>query len=129
MREIESCLAIYRIFVIPRDVRASHDKNWSIWKEADPSRYAGIIWRQNTGAAKMGTRFVRFGVPGLSDFTGWLYNRAQGLQIEVKGPNTPLTIDQASRHLLATSTGILSVVVRSFDDMALACESWGLKKL
>lgn len=40
-------------------------------------------WRQNTGCAKIGDRYIRFGVPGISDIIGMLPN-GRFLAIEVK---------------------------------------------
>ena len=44
-----------------------------------------LAWRTNTGAAKFGERFVRFGYPGVSDIIGMLKS-GKLLAIEVKRP-------------------------------------------
>lgn len=33
------------------------------------------VWRQNTGAVKVGDRFVRYGIPGQADITGIIGHR------------------------------------------------------
>jgi len=63
------------------------------------------VYRMNTGAAKVADRFIRFGVPGQSDFTGIvkeircpICNRLTGagvrLEIECKAPDGRLTEHQ-----------------------------------
>ena len=42
-------------------------------------------WRQNTGALKVGNRFVRFGIPGVSDILGILPD-GRFLAVECKRP-------------------------------------------
>ena len=53
--------------------------------------HAAVAWceRMNSGAARMGARFVRFGWPGCPDVLGQLKD-GQLLGVEVKGPTGKL---------------------------------------
>jgi hypothetical protein len=129
LREIEYCLSHYGFFVIPRDTRASHGDGWSIWKEIDPTRYVGVIWRSNTGAMRNERkRLVRFGVPGLPDFAGWLFSTGQRISLEVKTQEGKLTVDQQAYLALAYQTGILSAVVRSYKDCEQLLTEWRIPR-
>lgn len=56
-----------------------------VWLEAD--KYGAILWRNNTGAYKVGNRYVRFGLcVGSSDLIG-LTRDGRFLAIEVKRGN------------------------------------------
>lgn len=129
MREVEYCLSHYGFFVIPRDARASKEAHYSIWRLVDPARFAGVVWRNNTGAGRIGARrsFVRFGVPGRPDFEGWVFSAGfAGLRIgiEVKTSSGRMSPDQKWHMALAEATGTLTGVVRSYDDMEKLLIGW-----
>ncbi len=58
--------------------------------------HPAVAWceRMNSGAARMGTRFVRFGWPGCPDVLGQLKD-GRLLGVEVKGPAGKLRPEQA----------------------------------
>ena len=58
--------------------------------------HAAVAWceRMNSGAARMGARFVRFGWPGCPDVLGQLKD-GRLLGVEVKGPAGKLRPEQA----------------------------------
>ena len=58
--------------------------------------HPAVAWceRMNTGAARMGARFVRFGWPGCPDVLGQLKD-GRLLGVEVKGPAGKLRPEQA----------------------------------
>lgn len=58
--------------------------------------HPAVSWaeRQNTGSARIGGRFVRFGWPGCSDVLGMLRD-GRFLAVEVKGPTGRLRPGQA----------------------------------
>lgn len=56
-------------------------------------QHGALAYRNNTGAAWMGDRFVRFGVVGMPDILGYLPN-GRGVAIECKMPGRTLTADQ-----------------------------------
>ena len=58
--------------------------------------HAGVAWceRMNSGAARMGARFVRFGWKGCPDVLGQLKD-GRLLGVEVKGPAGKLRPEQA----------------------------------
>ena len=71
------------------------------------------LWRANTGVAQIGSRVVRFGVPGQADLTGILPG-GRRLEIEVKSDGGRQTEDQSNfqrmieriRHSRWASPGI-----------------------
>lgn len=93
-------------------------------------RFKGIVcWRQNTGAAvaqyKGKRRFVRFGVPGISDILGCMPG-GRFLAIECKvGKNTPTS---AQHHFLEQirKAGGVAIVARSVDDVVNALATMGV---
>ena len=58
--------------------------------------HPAVVWceRMNTGAARIGARFVRFGFRGCPDVLGQL-NDGRLLGVEVKGPTGRLRPEQA----------------------------------
>lgn len=126
-REVETCLSHHRIYVIPRDVRGVEKVEYSTWALCDPKVYAGIVWRQNTGGGRFGSRFVKFGVPGQQDYSGWLFSTGVMIALEVKAHDGRLSPDQKARHTLALNTGVHSAIVRSYQDCAEFCRQIGLK--
>jgi len=127
LREVEYCLSHFGFFVIPRDTRASSEAHYSIWKMIDPARFVGVVWRNNTGAARVGPRqqFVRFGVPGRPDFEGWVFASGKHIGIEVKTSTGTQTPDQKWYFNLSCETGAQCAVVRSYDDMEGVLKRWG----
>lgn len=76
----------------------------------------GMVWRSNTGALKSGSRFIRFGVPGLPDICGVLQG-GQALFCEVKTPQGRMRRSQVVWRHWATSLGALCWEVRSYDEV------------
>ncbi len=61
-------------------------------------------WRNNTGAVKLDTRFVRFGLKGAPDVLAVIRGRLYG--IEIKGPGDKQSVEQESwAHALETAGG------------------------
>ena len=74
------------------------------------------IWRQNTGAARIGRRLVRFGVPGQADLTGILPG-GRRVEIETKSPTGRQTPDQRAFQTMIERFGGLYVLARSVEDV------------
>ena len=53
------------------------------------------LWRANVGAARIGNRLIRFGIPGQADLTGILAD-GRRLEIEVKSAAGRQTPQQAA---------------------------------
>lgn len=117
LAEIEACCAHHKICVLPRNPKKLA---CSVWVMPDPAYHVGVIWRQNTGGMLKGKQFVRFGLPGTPDFTGWLFKSGIRLSIEAKAVLGVLTPDQLSFASLARFTGTLHGVIRSYED----CDVW-----
>jgi hypothetical protein len=101
-----------------------------------------VAWRNNVGAVKEGTRFVRFGFPGLSDISGWVSRKALGpscncgatglishkhevmvatpLYVEVKRPGTHPTAEQQAFLDSVKAAGGISVIARNVEDVRRA---------
>lgn len=84
--------------------------------------------------SKFGNRAVRFGVPGLPDFLGWLFPDpakrwlvGHFLTIEAKSGKAKRNPNQAAFGLLAAKTGVCDGVAASYDDACQLFLSWGLK--
>ena len=85
-------------------------------------RYKGFVcWRQNVGAAKIThngkARFIRFGVPGVSDIIGFSPT-GRFLAAEAKvGKNQP-SAAQAAFLASVREAGGIAVVFWNLDDLA-----------
>lgn len=73
-----------------------------------------VAWveRQNTGAAKVGGRFIRFGWRGCSDLIGMLKD-GRLLAVEVKAPGGRLRPEQAEFLSLVRRFGGVAFVARN----------------
>ena len=73
-----------------------------------------VAWceRQNTGAAKVGKRFIRFGWRGCSDLIGMLKD-GRLLAVEVKAPSGKLRAEQAEFLSLVRRFGGVAFVARN----------------
>jgi hypothetical protein len=77
------------------------------------------LWRANAGVARLGTRLVRFGVPGQADLTGILSGGIR-LEVEVKSPTGRQSVDQRNYQTMIESFGGIYVLARSVDDVERA---------
>lgn len=77
-------------------------------------------WRNNTGAARMGDRYVRFGTKGGSDVLAILPGPGRLMAIEVKRPGGKPTEDQLAFLAAVRDAGGVALVVD--DELALARE-------
>lgn len=122
LSEIESACAHHKICVLPRN---PNSMTCSVWELPDLGYHAAVIWRVNTGALKVGSRFVRFGLPGIPDFSGFSFKTGRAMAIEAKSAKGSLTPDQRAYAALATRSGILYGVVRSYEDCVELLKTWG----
>lgn len=76
--------------------------------------------RQNTGAVKIGKRFVRFGQPGQADIIACIKGRY--VEIECKAGKGKLTEDQRTHGRMIISVGGIYIVIR--DDEKLPEWLW-----
>ena len=74
------------------------------------------LWRANTGVAQIGSRVVRFGVPGQADLTGILPD-GRRLEIELKSDGGRQTEDQGNFQRMIERFGGIYVLARSLDDV------------
>lgn len=73
------------------------------------SRLGAVVWRNNTGAYKDGTRYIRYGLcVGSSDLIG-MYN-GRFLAVEVKQPNKKPTKAQETFLKIVNENGGIGFV-------------------
>jgi len=75
-----------------------------------------VAWPANTGAVKVGGRFVRFGRPGQADITGALKG-GRRLEIEVKSPKGVLSAAQKAFRADMQRVNALYILAYSVDDV------------
>jgi hypothetical protein len=82
------------------------------------------LWRQNTGAATLNGRLVRFGTPGAADVQGIIRPTGRFLAIETKAPGKKQSEEQVKWQRMVEEHGGLYVLARSLEevDEALAKE-------
>lgn len=80
--------------------------------------HPAVSWaeRQNSGAANVGGRFIRFGWPGCSDILGMLRN-GKFLAVEVKAPTGKLRPEQAVFLERIRDAGGVAFVARDCRDV------------
>lgn len=83
--------------------------------------HPAVAWceRMNSGAARIGARFVRFGWPGCSDVLGQLRD-GRFLACEVKGPTGKVRPEQAMFLERINSAGGFGFVARNCRDVFTA---------
>jgi hypothetical protein len=75
-----------------------------------------VAWRNNTGARKVGSRFVRWGDVGSADILGILPG-GRLLAIECKRKGNRPTPAQVAWHQMVSDAGALVIVATSVDDL------------
>lgn len=82
------------------------------------------LWRQNTGAATLNGRLVRFGTPGAADIQGILRPAGRFLAIETKAPGKKQSEEQVKWQRMVEDHGGLYVLAHTLEtvDEALARE-------
>jgi len=84
------------------------------------------LWRANVGVARIGTRVIRFGIPGQADLTGILPD-GRRLEIEVKSPTGRQTPEQvAFQNMIEKFHGIY-ILARSTDDVRQQLAALGIE--
>lgn len=74
------------------------------------------LWRVNTGAARIGSRFIRFGLRGQADIQGVIAG-GRALFIECKTNTGRLRPEQVAFGKMVTSMGALFIVARCIEDV------------
>jgi hypothetical protein len=84
------------------------------------------LWRASAGAARIGRRFIRFGVPGQADLTGIITVGGIGvsLWIEVKSPTGRQGQEQMWFQQIVSKLGGLYVLARSVTDVENGIEAF-----
>ena len=81
--------------------------------------------RQNTGAIKIGKRFITMATKGACDINGWIPGSGRRIEIECKMPGRKLSPDQEKYINMARADGVLAFMVHSAEQLeqrlALEC--------
>jgi len=84
------------------------------------------LWRANVGVARMGHRWVRFGIRGQADLTG-IVPDGRRLEIEVKTSTGRQTAEQRSfQNMIERFHGIY-ILARSVDDVRRELAAHGVR--
>lgn len=86
------------------------------------------FWRQNTGAAMVKGRMVRFGTPGCADILGLIAPSGRFLAIECKTATGRQSEEQRSFERMITTFGGLYVLARSLQDVDQALAAVGVHR-
>ena len=87
----------------------------------------GVVWRNNTGAARIGKRFIRFGVAGMPDITG-VMTGGRFVACEVKTTIGRVTAHQSEMIARLMQSGALAFVARSYADCENALKAAGVTR-
>lgn len=92
--------------------------------------HSAVAWceRQNSGAAKVGGRFIRFGWLGCSDIIGQLKD-GRLLACEVKAPKGKLRDEQQIFIDQVNDAGGVAFIARNYLDVQEALQGTQLKQL
>jgi hypothetical protein len=75
------------------------------------------IWRNNTGGAMYGDRFVKFGMNGAPDIMGVMSPSGRFVGIECKAPGKKQSADQIAWEAMFRAMGGVFVLARSVVDV------------
>ena len=84
------------------------------------------LWRANVGAARIGNRLIRFGIPGQADLTGILSD-GRRLEIEVKSERGRQTPAQAAFGRTIERFNGIYLLARCTDDVRKRLEAIGIE--
>ena len=84
------------------------------------------LWRANVGAARVGNRLIRFGIPGQADLTG-LLSDGRRLEIEVKSVRGRQTPEQEAFGRIIERFNGIYVLARCPDDVRTKLEALGIE--
>jgi hypothetical protein len=82
-------------------------------------------WRNNTGMAQEGSRFIRYGKVGSSDFLG-ICPDGRFLAVECKRPGGKLTREQSDFIDMINAQNGVAIVVNSIESLATQLKGAGI---
>jgi len=77
------------------------------------------LWRNNTGATRIGDRVISYGLKGSADISG-IRDGGQRIEIECKSATGKQSPEQIAFGAMITKLGGLYVLARSVDDVEKA---------
>lgn len=86
------------------------------------------LWRQNTGAATLNGRLVRFGTPGAADIQGIIRPSGRFLAIECKSATGQQRDAQVKWQRMVEDHGGLYVLARSLADVDASLAAIGVTR-
>lgn len=84
------------------------------------------LWRANVGAARIGTRTIRFGIRGQADLTGIVAD-GRRLEIEVKSATGRQTAEQRNFQEMIERFHGIYILARSVDDVRRELAARGVR--
>lgn len=89
------------------------------------SKLSGIvtIWRNNTGAAMLKDRFVRFGLKGQGDASGLMKPYGRRLELEFKAPGKKQRPDQKLFQAMIEAHGGLYFLIDNWEKVMVCIET------
>lgn len=73
------------------------------------------VWKNHTGATKVGDRFIHYGLKGSADITGIIQPSGQRLEIEVKTGSARQTKEQRNFGAMVNRFGGIYIVARDLE--------------
>lgn len=86
------------------------------------------LWRQNTGKAKIGERWIKFGLKGQGDATGLVDPEGKRVELETKTEDGRQSEDQKNFQAMIERLGGTYVLARSLADFDAAMAKLGLTR-
>lgn len=86
------------------------------------------LWRQNTGAATLNGRLVRFGTPGAADIQGIIRPTGRFLAIECKSTTGAARENQKKWRKMVEDHGGLYILARSVEEVDAALAREGISR-
>lgn len=81
------------------------------------SRARFCVWRNNTGVARTGGRYIRYGQAGLADIIGYEVGTGRHIEIEVKAGHGRRTAEQIKRIADSEAAGCVAFFAGSKDEL------------
>ena len=75
------------------------------------------VWRNNTGVARTGGRYIRYGQAGLADIIGYEVGTGRHIEIEVKAGHGRRTAEQVKRIADSEAAGCVAFFAGSKDEL------------
>lgn len=90
------------------------------------SRQRVKVWRNNSGVARTGGRYIRYGQTGLADIIGYEVGTGRHIEIEVKAGKGKRTTEQKERIKESVKAGCIAFFAGSKQELNENLKKYGL---